>query len=636
MAPHGAFFVYEIKLLTKNIFMIVSLLSAHSQFVVENLLNGERRLQMRRLMVLVSTLVVVSFLTGCVTQASDWTRRDMPTDGLEYLVTYSLTGPAGTEKEVNQAVLRGVNEFAPITLQTVTFNRMSGSKTQDVAVTLPDGRVYQGLGMNKPKRFAGLTRFMTLEPATFAAADLNGNAICGAKIRLDFNRNFMQYADAERKDYQSLWYYDVPCEKQGAEFMLDLNNATLRALVINQVWQFRIASSSYLFNWGHSVTAIGGPAAQMPGGWWKNWDIPDSETDTMAAAKIVNEMVLDLESSQMPWLEFKQDGAYKDAYLIYSAGDADKYANFDRIFLNRQKEYAVFYRPNPQTPWDWIRIVPFYNMEWNDVADNLRALKGWVLDEHLDKQGLPKDANDEVVKELERVGFINAPNADLDQIRWYGSDDSLLYVMTVRAFIGASDSLIMFGRGEPDFGLREKTGSDDQQPMPMVYDQKGQPLSPEKQPYTAEQWAQWQRETTFWNFLKDNPQAVSADLMIQYRFADNTQWAPVTCNDSDGHSYVCGYTPVEWNLSTSYYFDGDVRTPWLVSQLLGEVGVRTLGMSYVSGRFEGTGLLFAMAQLVHRQEFLTGYTAESLWRFDARASQLPETLAEAWKALHNR
>jgi len=66
MAPHGAFFVYEIKLLTKNIFMIVSLLSAHSQFVVENLLNGERRLQMRRLMVLVSTLVVVSFLTGCV------------------------------------------------------------------------------------------------------------------------------------------------------------------------------------------------------------------------------------------------------------------------------------------------------------------------------------------------------------------------------------------------------------------------------------------------------------------------------------------------------------------------------------------------------------------------------------------
>ena len=83
-------------------------------------------------------LISSLMLTGC-SATSDWARRDMPTAGLDYLVTYNLTGPAGTEKEVNEALFRGVNQNGPRRgLQTV-FGRMSGTKTQDVMVTRPDG-----------------------------------------------------------------------------------------------------------------------------------------------------------------------------------------------------------------------------------------------------------------------------------------------------------------------------------------------------------------------------------------------------------------------------------------------------------------------------------------------------------------
>jgi len=81
---------------------------------------------------------------------------------------------------------------------------------------------------------------------------------------------------------------------------------------------------------------------------------------------------------------------------------------------------------------------------------------------------------------------------------------------------------------------------------------------------------------------------------------------------------------------------GATKKAWLISQLLGEVGVRSLGMSYASGRFEGTGMLFALAQDVFRQEFYEGFGQESIWRFDARASQLSDTLSQAWNLVHGK
>ncbi|MDX1488802.1 MAG: hypothetical protein R3268_11415, partial [Acidiferrobacterales bacterium] len=161
--------------------------------------------------------------------AADWTRRDMPTDGLDRVVIYNLNGPAGSEQEINQAQLRGVNSSAPLLMQETVFGRMSGSKTQDVQITLEDGTVYQALGMVKTKRFAGLTRFGSLESATYSGVDAGGNAVCGARVRLQFNRNLVQYFDTNQNDFDSLWYYDVPCERSGSGFALDIDAATLRS-----------------------------------------------------------------------------------------------------------------------------------------------------------------------------------------------------------------------------------------------------------------------------------------------------------------------------------------------------------------------------------------------------------------------
>ncbi len=577
-------------------------------------------------------------LSACAIGPSLPLRSDMSTDGLTQVVTYNLRGPAGTDQEVNYAELRGVNEVSPVLQQKVVFGKMSGSKTQDVSVTLEDGKVCQALGMVKTKRFAGLSQFMTLESATYTGVDSNGKVFAGAKIRLDFNRNFLQYADKDKRDFQSLWYYDIPCTKDGTNVILDLSKAKLRCVVLNQVWQARIASGSFFFNWGHSVTVVDGLPAKLPGGWWLNWDIANSTKDTMGAYDVANRMVEDLSTSKRPWLEFDENSSFAQSgsYLIYSAGDADQYATFDRIFLDRQKEYVVFYRPSKDVAWDYITVKPVYNYEWNDVSQIIGKFKGWGSDKFaslLDERGLPKSNDDSVIAEIEKIGWMNAPNASLEQIQFISSDNEILYCMTVRAYVGANDSLIMFGPVKPDLNtIRSKASQVPAQklPIPVLYDDKGKKL--DEQPYTDKEWAEWQRESTVWNFMKANPHAVGADLLCQYRFTDNTTWSPVT--NSDG--YVIGYNPIEWNLSSSYYFDGQVKKPWLISQILGEVGVRTLGMSYCSGRYEGTGILFALSQEVHRQEFISGYSQESLWRFDARASQLPDTLKEAWAALKKK
>ena len=392
---------------------------------------------------------------------------------------------------------------------------------------------------------------------------------------------------------------------------------------------------------------VDGPAADFPGGWWTNWDKPGTEFDALGAFDLVNEMTNDLnkgqEFAQGPWMEFDQSGRFRDAAIIYTAGDADQYLNVKRIFLNRQESYVVGYRPDRQTPWDFVTIEPVYNFEWNDWQQHLAAAKGWnptnPFEGKLDDSGNPKDPNNAVVKEIERRGWTNAPNTSLEQIVFRNEEGDILYTMTIRAHIGARDSLIMFGpAAPPPVGDVERAaaaaGYQSGEPRPVLYDEKGNPLGADEQLYTSEQWAEWQRESSMWNFLKDNPTHAGAELMVQYRFSDNSEWRAHYCGDP---AHICGWSPVEWDLSTSYYFDeGDVEKPWLIMQLLGEVGVRTLGMSYASGLYQGTGMLFAMAQVVHHESFLEGYEQEDVWVFDARALTAPDTLAKAWAALHGR
>lgn len=601
-------------------------------------------------------LALAVAVMACVDQPVEgphaWQRSDMATAGLTRLVKYKLVGPASSESLFNQADNRGVNESAPILNASAIFKQMPGTKTQDVIIATEDGVNKFSLGMAKTKRFAGFSQYMKLEPATYWSVDNSGVGMCGAKVRVDIKKNFFQIlsdAQAQKsKDYQALFYYTIPCKKVMGTYELDTVGAKLHALVINEVWQFRLFGESAIMNYGHSVTIIDGLPTALKGGWWQFWDIPDNpndlltQQDAMAAARMVNGIILDLETSQMPWLEFKAGGtlANSGATVIYSAGDADQYATFDRFFLNRQNEYVVFYRPDKQTPWDWIRVVPLYNLEWNDVWQNLQALYGWTMNSQLNANGTASATNN-VVKELERVGWMNAPNAALDQVRWYDSKGNMIYSMTVRAHIGAKDTLVIFGRGYPDFTKRNVIQPKDTYVQPILHDANGNVLPEAQQPYTAAQWAEWQREVTFWDFLKDNPRSASGDLMMQYRFVDNSTWKEVFCRyyNDDGQpvDYVCGYEPVTWDLDASYYMDGDVRGPWLAIQTLGEVGVRTLGFSYASGLYEGTGVNFALANEVHRQEFLKGYdrnNPEVLWRFDARANQLPNTMAEAWAFLH--
>lgn len=62
-------------------------------------------------------------------------------------------------------------------------------------------------------------------------------------------------------------------------------------------------------------------------------------------------------------------------------------------------------------------------------------------------------------------------------------------------------------------------------------------------------------------------------------------------------------------------------------QLLGEVGVRTLGFSYASEAYAGNGMVFAMGQLVIRNQWQHGISnPEMVFALDARALQLPGTL----------
>src|SRR3989344_6385066 len=96
-------------------------------------------------------LVIVSLLVSCSIGPALPLRSDMPTQGLENVVTYKLTGPAGTEKEVTVAETRGVNDNSPVLAEQTIFGKLSGSKTQDTLITLPAGTVVRALGMNKTK-----------------------------------------------------------------------------------------------------------------------------------------------------------------------------------------------------------------------------------------------------------------------------------------------------------------------------------------------------------------------------------------------------------------------------------------------------------------------------------------------------
>lgn len=596
--------------------------------------------------------VVASALAGCG-GSTTLVRSDPPVNGMEASVLYNIDSSSNGAAETNQSVYQGINGISPLPLLTTTFGRAANSKTETVQATREDGTAVNVLGMNKRTINFGLTDFLTAEVATYDMRDAKGDRDCGAKVHMIYQPNLAQqiFGAGLGSGWDVLWYYSVPCADTPAA-PLDLADAKLTALVIDQVFNIRMTGNPAVWNRGHSVTIVGGKPTTLAGGWWKS-----NAMILNVATPMIKGMVSDLNHKSNEWLQFSPDGPYAASKLVYSAGDADTYLTFKRIFLNRQHDYVVHFRGSPSEPWRIIVVHPQYNIEWNDLSQQWHALTGQTfpnINSHIDsKTGLPKDFTDATVKEIETEGCQDCPNASLEQILIRDGNTSTgrpLYAMTIRGYLGANSSLVMFG-GIPDLSVktalnqaearRQQVGYNTTNSVlgykadgcPIQRDENGKKLSSDQQ-ISTENCAKLLREGSLWDMLTQDPSKFGFDVVGQFQVRNNSTWHS-QC-DSDGTN--CVSVADDTKLNASYLFSTagpKLQKAWTVMQLLGEVGVRTLGLSYVSGPGQGSGLLFGMEQPMMYQQYYSGISnPEMVFAFDARALQLPQTLAAAEKVLY--
>jgi hypothetical protein len=176
---------------------------------------------------------------------------------------------------------------------------------------------------------------------------------------------------------------------------------------------------------------------------------------------------------------------------------------------------------------------------------------------------------------------------------------------------------------------------------PIRRNEKGEKLADDEQ-YSPKDCARFLREGSLWDMLTQNPANANADVVGQLQVRDNSSYAS-QCTGS-GDSTVCETVVTSRRLDASYLFTDSgpkLRRAWTILQLLGEVGMRTLGMSYASGAYDGSGLDFAMAQLLVPNAYYSDLTSkknpfnnELVFGLDARALQLPTTLGEASAILY--
>jgi hypothetical protein len=617
-----------------------------------------------RLLAPLCALLVMASLGSCGLMGEDGRtllRSDPPIRGYESAMRYSInSNPDGTS-EVNQITWQGVNGNSPFPLQTTTFGKGANSRTQDVQISGANGEAITVLGMNKWDMNVGMTDYLKSQIATYEQRDAQGNRICGAKVRLIFQPNGFQFLkdDDYRRAWDALFYYSVPCAGPAAptegepsapvapDTELDLSQAEMIALVINQQFTPRLTGDPIVFNRGHSVTIVGGRASrELRGGWWQ------SPAGLMNGSNVVIDLVKDLDRNE--WLDFSDSG---NGGLVYSAGDADVYLSLNRLFLNRRDAYMVNFRADPSDGWTRVLVDPVYNKEWNDFSSNYTALTNSDapnIDELINEDtGLPKDLDPESdsaqsLKEIEESGCQNCPNAELEQIRFVdvteGSRtyEDTLYAMTIRGWAGSTRSLVMFGDlpGSPkeyydraedranELGLDE---------CPIQRNDKGER---EDRQYTDKECALLLREGGLFDLLTSDASTLGLDVVGQFSVHDNSTWVD-NCTGS-GESTTCSPVATDRKLDASYMFtntDEGLRKAWTVLQLLGEVGTRGLGLSYAYELYGGSGLNFAMAQPHYRNTYWTDITAdpaneELLFSLDARALQLPATLGEARTILY--
>jgi hypothetical protein len=626
--------------------------------------------QSRRRFPIVALAIVGLALSSCSfgPESSVLVRSDPPIAGYTGSMLYTINSTPNGAGETNQISFRGINGASPMPLLTTSFGRGADSTTEVAQASDANATAINVLSMNKWGMNIGLTDYLDTKVATFEQRDALGNRVCGAKVRLDFKPNIAQAIlhDKYRRAWDALWYYTVPCADLSVpavpgttkapqiikpQMVLDLAKAKFLAMVIDQQTTPRVTGDPILFNRGHSVTIVKGRAAKLQGGWW------ETPASLLSASHLVTDMVKDLDHNQ--WLKFSDSSTGR---LVYSAGDADVYLSLKRLFLNRQSDYLVNFRSSPSESWKRVLVNPRYNIEWNDFSQNYEALKGEKMpdiDKMVDQDtGLPKDIGDpttddsKALKEIETAGCQNCPNPTLEQIQFVDETEGSpsfgkpLYAMTIRGWLGSQSSLVMFGKvpGKVDSYLNEandygkKIGFD---ACPKVHTQAGKVAGKDRQMSSTE-CSQYLREGPLWTMLTHDASQFGFDTVGQFRVRDNSSYAS-HCTGS-GDSTSCNLVVTNRRLDAAYMFtdtNAKLQKSWTIMQLLGEVGMRTLGLSYASGQYDGSGLDFAMAQPQVYNSYYTNmadkqnpYNPELLFALDARALQLPETLGNASKYLY--
>lgn len=590
-----------------------------------------------------AALLLFVGLAACSAQ-TELTRSDMPLTGMDHKLTYQLIGTPDGANEINRISMSGMGELSPMTEIRTTFTKTNDTLRDQISEVFVDGRPINALAMGQQKRNFGLTSWLKVSVSSYDLRDAAGARACGFKVRMDFSPNGEQLVrdKGHGKGWDALWYYTNTCDPAEPD-KISFADSKFLGLVLSEQYVVRLTSDPISFNRGRSVTIVGGAPSRLTPGWWLHNTTTAGQPGVLQVADMVRAMADDLNESPDKWREFKASGAFSDSTVMYAAGDADVFWSASKLVLDREVDYHVFVRTDPQATPHHLIMHPVYNFEWNDWKQNLKAYKdisGINLDDRVDEDtGKLDDPNDTVVKEIEKQGWMNSPNPSLEQIQILDGDNGnrILYAMTVRGYVGAKNSMIMFGRPPGSLeSMLDKYGNNTPyetlkaQGMgcPVKYDDEGKKLDAEKQ-ISDEDCAQLLREGPMWQFITENPKYFGFDLVAQMNIKNDGKWG-TRCSGS-GDSTSCWLYPISNEMNASYMLSTDrTEKAWTIMQLLGEVGVRTLGLSYTSGPYDGTGLLFAMGQPIVRHQYLEGITSEEMpFALDARALQLPGTMNTA-------
>lgn len=576
-------------------------------------------------------------LSACWGGSSDIVLRSDPQMyGMVASTQYTINGSPDGSSETNVSVTQGMGNYSPLVNKvTTTFGKGAGTSTETVTITGKDGVDHAILAMSRRSLSFGLSNAMKADVTTYDAHDHTGHRVCGAKVRIDMEPSivgtYILGEGGDGRSWEMLMYYSVPCSQDGDD--MPLGQSTFTAASINQMFQVRVSGDPMIFNRGHSVTVTGGPLANLTGGWWEH------NLSIVSVSKKIGELVHELSTSKTPWLGFNPGAQYASTDIVYSAGDADQY-NLKRFALNRQSAYEVNARRTPTDPWTTLMIEPSYLSPWNDLAQSWKAFTGDSLpdiNKLVDDNGMPKLNDDHVpdgnLKKIETAGCQNCSNPKLSMIQIKSGPNTTVYSMAIRAWYGANSSMVLFGRGlqgDPTKILSSANG-DGSVECPSQVDNDGTVHTMSK-----DRCNNWRKNAAFMQMISGDPSRIGADVVGTFRVDNNGTFAS-DCHGS-GDNTTCTLKPLENKLSASYQFNnnGDgLESAWSAMQLLGPVGMDTLGMSYASQPYDGSGLNFGMLQSIvgHWYQGDITKTPWMIYALDTRALVTPDAIGQSLTAI---